>query len=96
MKSNIMPWNRLSERLSQTPGSRVFVTGTDWRYHPDDREPNAIWYAQASPEERYGPRKAAGQRETAYRVRDAGSRAPQVAGSIISELFRQKRWKQGA
>ncbi len=96
LRRGTMPWHVLSSELSRLPGSRVFVTGSEWRYHPDDREPEAIWYSQPSPEELYGPREAEGLRQTAYQVRDAGSRAPKVATDIISSLFRRRDWlKEG-
>lgn len=96
LRLGTMPWHVLSQNLSERPGSRVFVTGSEWRYHPDDLEPGSLWFVQSSPEELYGPRKAAGLRDTAYRVQDAGSRAPKVAADIISNLFRKRGWLKGA
>ncbi len=96
LRRGTMPWNQLSEQHATIPGSRVFVTGSLWRYCPDDEVVGSVWYSQPSPEELYGPRAAEGLRETAYRVRDAGSRAPKVATDIISSLFRKRGWLTGA
>jgi hypothetical protein len=40
-----------AQRIFQRADSRLYITGTDWRYHPHDRKPGGPFYSRPSPEE---------------------------------------------
>ena len=79
--------------------ARVYVTGTQRRYHPDDTQPlqqggrgPVRWYSRPSPEEVYGPLRGPELRAVAAKgLQQAAGAAAQLAAAAAPDRYADER-----